>query len=669
MSDSTIPGVTSKYGTQKLIEDLMKVERIPKTRAEDELKAIQEKKTVWLDINRSITRTRESSKSLFSYQNPFNERIAKSSDEAVLTATASREALEEEHTLVVKQVATADRFLSTHLATDYKVPAGDYSFSVGDKKISLKYSGGTLHDFADALTRKGGDLIRARIIPVSKTEQSIVIEAMKTGSKNRLGFEGAAKDLALSAGLMEEAKTSRKDLSTSAIQPYEKSLDTSLVRAAEGSLSVGPGGEAKLPLLPSLQTKGLVLEMEVRVTKKAEDASTPSGPPPGPSIPSTGSITYQGITITGDPSDAEVPAWTPPPAPVHVDDPTVLFLVDGSGKSVPLPAQPDSDAFRTVTINLSDYVSDLSGLGVRNRNTERDVEIRNVRVYDPKETGGLRPRNPVDTAGDAIVVTEGVEVVRDSNSIDDLIPGVTLALQEASEKKIKLKVEPNRDAAKEAIIAFVGNYNRLMADINVLSRMDPQIIQEISYYTDEEKKTATERLGLLQGDSTLNQLRTSMQRIITSPYVVGDSSAVLGKIGISTNSSRGGAGGYDASRLRGYLEIDEDALKHALQDNFEMVRRIFGYDTDGDMIVDSGVAFGLDALFKPYVETGGILATKNSTFDTQIASQKTRIETLERQLVAKEDDLKRKYGMMEGSLQSMERSSQDMTNFTKQNSD
>jgi flagellar capping protein FliD len=40
--------------------------------------------------------------------------------------------------------------------------------------------------------------------------------------------------------------------------------------------------------------------------------------------------------------------------------------------------------------------------------------------------------------------------VRDSNSIDDLIPGVTLSLQEASEKKIRLKVEPDRDAAKEA---------------------------------------------------------------------------------------------------------------------------------------------------------------------------------------------------------------------------
>lgn len=668
MSDITIPGVTSKYDTKKLIEDLMKVERIPKDRAEEQLKALQLQKTAWLDVNRSISRARESTRNLFSFQNPFNERIAKSSDEVVLTATATREALEDEHSLVVKQTASADRFLSGRFASDYKVPAGDYAFSVGDRTVSLKFSGGTLKEFADALTRKGGDILRARVIPVSKSEQSIVIESLKTGSKNRLGFEGAAKDWALAAGLVEEARTSRRDLATTAPQPFEKSLDRSLVRADPASLAVGPGGEAKLPVSPSLPAKSLVLEMEVRVTRRAEPP-VPEGPPPGPSISAPGSITYEGITITADPSDSQVPSWTPPPPPLRVDDPVVLFLVDGSGRSVPLPAQPDSEEFRTITVPLADYLADISGLGVRNRNTHRDVEVRNVRVYDPTETGGLKPRDPVDTARDAVVSLEGIEVVRDSNSISDLIPGVTLNLQEASDKKIRLKVEPDREKSKEAIIEMVGTYNRLMADINILSRNDERLVQEISYYTDEERKTASERLGLLQGDSTLNLLRTSMQRITSSPQPVGETSAVLGRIGISTNAARGGAGGYDASRLRGYLEIDEEALGNALRDDFETVRRLFGYDADGDLLVDSGVAFSLDALYRPYVETGGILAVKTRTYDTQIASQQTRIETLDRQLIAKEAELRRKYGMMEGALQSMERSSQDISNFMQQNDD
>ncbi|HSV56450.1 MAG TPA: flagellar filament capping protein FliD, partial [Magnetospirillaceae bacterium] len=75
------------------------------------------------------------------------------------------------------------------------------------------------------------------------------------------------------------------------------------------------------------------------------------------------------------------------------------------------------------------------------------------------------------------------------------------------------------------------------------------------------------------------------------------------------------------------------------------------------------------SLFRPYVETGGILALRTRTFDTQIAGQQTRIETLDRQLVAKEAEHRRRFGMMEGALQSMERSSQDFSSFFRQNED
>ena len=44
---------------------------------------------------------RESARSLFSFQNPFNERTASSSDETVLTGTATREAIEETKSFVI----------------------------------------------------------------------------------------------------------------------------------------------------------------------------------------------------------------------------------------------------------------------------------------------------------------------------------------------------------------------------------------------------------------------------------------------------------------------------------------------------------------------------------------------------------------------------------------
>jgi len=98
--------------------------------------------------------------------------------------------------------------------------------------------------------------------------------------------------------------------------------------------------------------------------------------------------------------------------------------------------------------------------------------------------------------------------------------------------------------------------------------------------------------------------------------------AMLAQIGISTDARKAGSSqGYDASRLRGYLEIDEAVLDQALQSKLPAVKELFGRDTDGDLIVDAGFAYSLDTLIQPYVQTGGILALKTSGIDGRISQE------------------------------------------------
>jgi flagellar hook-associated protein 2 len=149
------------------------------------------------------------------------------------------------------------------------------------------------------------------------------------------------------------------------------------------------------------------------------------------------------------------------------------------------------------------------------------------------------------------------------------------------------------------------------------------------------------------------------------PYETSEGIALLSSLGISSNSSSGG--GYDATRLRGYLEINEAALDRALKDTFIKSKESFGYDSDGDLIIDTGAAFKLDALTRGYVETGGILALKSSTISSQIDRTQKEIANYDQQLVRKEEDLRRKYGMMEGALGQLESSSGAWDNFSNQN--
>jgi flagellar hook-associated protein 2 len=210
-----------------------------------------------------------------------------------------------------------------------------------------------------------------------------------------------------------------------------------------------------------------------------------------------------------------------------------------------------------------------------------------------------------------------------------------------------------------------------MAEVNVLTRNDTQIIEELTYLNADEREELRGRMGAFNGDTTLNQFKTSLQRAATMPYETADDQdlVLLAQIGIGTDVRRSGMGGsYDPSRLRGYLEIDERVLDTALEANLAGVQQLFGYDTNGDLIVDSGLAYAIDNLAKPYVESGGFISLKTGTIDSRISQDRRRIETMERQLAAKETQLKLQYGQMEGAYNRMERMGASLDNFSQQNS-
>ncbi len=666
MSDFSIPGTgSSKYGTDKLVEGLMKVARVPRDRAAKELKASQDQKSAWIEFNQKLGNLRNDARNLYSFQNPFMSRVAKSSNEETLTATATREAMEQTRPILVKQAAAADRYLSSDLSKDYKVPAGSFVFGVGDKTVELNYGGGSLQDFADSISRKGRDLLRASVVTVTPDTKAIVIESLQSGIKNRLVFQKDAEKFAVDAGLLDRVSTRAKSLDMGKPLAWEGKLDASLVKGGKDLLSVLSGGQARLNLDSSVKSQGLVLELHYRLIPLPENPLPQ--PPPGPSLKNVGKVSYEGIVVEGASSETGLLPWTPPPQPLHVDDKTMAFVIGPDGSYRALPALVDSAETQTMTVAIDAYLPEISAIALRDKDTSRRLELVSARVYDPAETGGFKPKRPISTAHDAILTMDGIEVTRPKNEISDLIPGVTLNLKSANDKPVNLRIEPDRKAVKDALIAFVGNYNRIMAQVNILTRSDESLIQEITYFTDEEKKAAKERLGLLQNDSTLTMLRTSLQSAMMNPYEGGGDIRLLAQIGISTDSQKAGGGqGYDATKMRGYLEIEEGTLDKVLGSSFEIVKKLFGNDSDGDLIVDSGVGWKVESIVRPYVETAGIISIKTGTIDRQISLEKRSLESLDKQLADKEAELKSKYAVMEGTVNQMNSSSSAIDNLGKQ---
>ena len=650
MSDIYVPGISSRFNTGQIIEDLMTLERVPRDRVERNIESLQLHRGYWQEVGRRVNSVRDSARLLYSFQNPFNNRIASSGNDSVITATATREASEHTYNFAVKQTAQADRFLSQPLDERMRIEAGNYVFNVGDEEISVNFRGGTLRDFADALNRRGRDKIAASLIAVQSGTRSLLIESKVTGAQNRLGFSGDSVDLALQIGMLEHGDDTRNIVN-------------------EGVIQVDARQSASIPLALSLSADSSVMLKLETSTRVSETGFNISQPPPGPSVPS-GSITYGGITINNEPSAAPLPEFSPPAAVQRHDDMAVLSLVFSDGTSAKLPAITDSNGFTTRQFLLSDVAQGRSivSLNIENSNTHRQIMVSNVEVLDPTSlSGGLRPLNPVSTARDAVITMEGIEISRSTNSINDLIPGVTLNVRGISERPVELNIRADVEGVKDAIISFVGNYNRLMAEINVLTRRDDRIIDELTYLTKDEADAMRSRLGVFSSDSTLVNFKNSLMRTVTAPYPTDleRDLSLLAHIGISGNASR--TSGYDPSRLRGYLEIDESALDAALENNIPAIRQLFANDTTGELIANTGVAVNVEALVRPFVETGGIISLKTNTLESRISQDERRIATLDRQLAAKEQELRIQYSRMEAAYARMEHMSTSLENFSQQN--
>ncbi|GHT97376.1 flagellar hook-associated protein 2 [Spirochaetia bacterium] len=655
MSDIYVPGVKSRFNTESIIEGLMKVERVPRDRVESTIDTLKSQKTYWQDVGRRISSLRDSARLLFSFQNPFSDRIVVSGDDSVISGTATREAVEQNRTFKVTQAAQADRFLSSPLEESFKVEAGTYTYLVGEREVSLSFRGGSLKEFTDALNRRGPNLIKASTITVERGTKSLLIESLVTGSENRLGFSGDAESLAIKTGMIEQVNTSNRDIAL-----------------GEDRLTVAAGGSAAIPVSPALRSEsGLVLQFETATAVKSDDAASVPQPPSGPALPGAGSVTYGGITIENDLSSVALPEWQAPEPPQRVDNMAVLSLSFSDGSTATVPAIKDSKDFARYQYQLGDIAGTktINSINLVNTNTHRDISIQNIRIFDPEALGGYKPLQPVSTAQDAIVAMDGIQIKRPSNTIDDLVPGVSLTVKGASEKPVKLGVVPDRESIKDAVISLVANYNRLMAEVNVLTRNDETIITELSYLSSDEQESLRERMGVFSGDTTLNQFKSALQRAMTAPYptTTDQDLSMLAQIGIGTDVRRAGASsGYDAARLRGYLEIDEKVLDEALETKLPAIQQLFGLDTDGDLIVDSGIAYAMDRLAQPYVQTGGLITLKTGTIDSKISQDQKRIETMDRQLAAKEATLKSQYSQMESAYSRMESMSTSLDNFSQQ---
>jgi flagellar hook-associated protein 2 len=163
-------------------------------------------------------------------------------------------------------------------------------------------------------------------------------------------------------------------------------------------------------------------------------------------------------------------------------------------------------------------------------------------AFGPGVPGGM---TQAQAAQDAILVLDGVEVRRGSNSFNDLIEGVQFDLKAAQPGTlVSIGVTRPTAAITQGVNDFVAAYNELQS-----------ILKEATAAAAE----AGDEGGPLQRDLSVRELKRQLASLTSTVLNSSGGPATLAEIGVFTN--RDGTLGVNSFRLQSAMEADPDGVE------------------------------------------------------------------------------------------------------------
>lgn len=179
--------------------------------------------------------------------------------------------------------------------------------------------------------------------------------------------------------------------------------------------------------------------------------------------------------------------------------------------------------------------------------TGGDAGLSALLGHDPASDAGQN-LSETATAQNAEFKVDGVAVSKTSNSVSDVLQGVTLNLQKTNVGS-PTNVVVARDTASvtSAVNAFVKAYNEINKNLS-----------DASAYN-----AATKQAAVLQGDSAVRSIQSQLRNTLTSTLAgIGGSYTTLSQIGI-------------AFQKDGTIAVDSAKLQSAIDNNFSDIASLF----------------------------------------------------------------------------------------------
>lgn len=272
-------------------------------------------------------------------------------------------------------------------------------------------------------------------------------------------------------------------------------------------------------------------------------------------------------------------------APGTIDSNTKqLGGTTGSNSRTITITQAGADS-KPLTVTLADGDTSLNGIAkainAANGNVSASVvkaDNGDYRLMLTSKTTGTDSDMTVTVAGDdtlnavigsaalnvqvksqnAVINVNGIQIVRQSNTITDALPGVTLTLKAPSTADETLTIARSTDDNKKAITEWVNAYNSLQSTIAALTKYEPPAVGATAQSSNN---------GVLMGDSTIRGVQSDLRALLTN--VQSGSYAIMAQLGITQDPVKGADGAI------GNLKIDDKKLTKILTDDPAGVQAYF----------------------------------------------------------------------------------------------
>jgi len=590
MAGSIISGLGSGIDLQSIVTQLMNAERSPETQMNTLKLASLAAQSAWSDIGVKLSTLQTAAKALDSVS-AAQGASATSSDTTTLTATAGAGAVPGATAVTVTRLATAQQLTSGALSSpSMLVGAGQAVITAGLSSIggsSLAVTGATA---------AGGHAITV-------THASAAATATGTAGP-ALSYAAGSNDLTVT---LADGIAHTVTLGTYAdANALVTDLNTQLSGIAQVNLVAGQ------------------LQVSSRDQGSAATLTVAGG--------ALGGLGLTAGTTAGTDAQVSLDGATPV-AVTHVDTGSTVTLANGVSFTTGTHLGAGTASFDVVRTTSTSTLADLSTalnasgspVSASVVNTGDGTATPYRLVLTAKGTGtagaltintsGINVLDPtqlstVTAAQDAQLTVGGSTITRSSNTISDLLPGVTLNLAHAGTSTVTVASDP------------AGTTTKVQALVDAVNNVLSSVATQTAYNSSTNKGGPLSGEGLAQGiaDNVLGQVLGAAGAGTTK---------VLSQLGIET--TRDGRLSFDSSKLGTAMQNDPDGVASLL----------------------STFSKGLEDYAKQTTSSTGVVTTSGTAAGDEARRRQDQIDAFEVRMTAMQTAYQAKFAALDAALGSL----------------